>query len=227
MSENPSDSSLMVTLLPAIIGLVGVLVGSLISVIRDGVASWFQRRRNARYAAIRLVSSLDEYAQKCVDVVSDGGIPVPFHPEHPHGEMVLEPEVDTPDVISYSDDIDWKCIEHKLMYRLLTLPNTARKVERHIAASYEHASPPGYEEIFDARHEGYAILGLEAMALAKELREAYDIDEPEKHLGNPDWDSKAFLVEQRQRFTDRREKDKKDDHPQQSDAQLKAHEGAT
>src|SRR3546814_4946240 len=57
----------------AIIGLVGVVIGSTLTWIKDLAAHFFKRRSNGRYAAVRIIAVLDEYAQKCVSVVGDDG----------------------------------------------------------------------------------------------------------------------------------------------------------
>ncbi len=57
----------------AIIGLLGVILGSILTSFKDLVAHFFHRRSNGRYAAVRLIAVLDEYAQGCVSVVSDDG----------------------------------------------------------------------------------------------------------------------------------------------------------
>lgn len=41
----------------------------------------------------------------------------------------------------FSDDLDWKSIDHALMYRLLSLPSEADIANRMIGAASEHAFP--------------------------------------------------------------------------------------
>src|SRR3546814_14524857 len=57
----------------AIIGLVGGVIGSTLTWIKDLAAHFFKRRSNGRYAAVRIIAVLDEYAQKCVAVFGDDG----------------------------------------------------------------------------------------------------------------------------------------------------------
>lgn len=58
----------------AIFGLIGVLVGSGISLFQT---HWMEKRandKNARYLAIRVVCILDKYLEDCAEVVNDDGL---------------------------------------------------------------------------------------------------------------------------------------------------------
>ena len=57
----------------AIIGFVGVIVGGGLTIAKDVAAHWFGRRRAARFAAVRIICVLDQYVEKCVEVVYDDG----------------------------------------------------------------------------------------------------------------------------------------------------------
>ena len=178
----------------AIIGLLGVILGSVLTSSKDLVAHFFTRRGNGRYAAVRIIAVLDEYAQKCVSVVADDGT-CEGRPAGRtiQGEEYYEPQVASPEPPAFPDDIDWRSISFKLMYRILSLPNTARETNRHISASAEHSFPPDYGEVFDARQEGYAHLGLEAVNLVSELRREFRLPEASAKFWDWGWDSKEFL----------------------------------
>lgn len=178
----------------AIIGLIGVILGSVLTSFKDLVAHFFTRRGNGRYAAVRLIAVLDEYGQKCVSVVADDGT-CEGRPagRTSQGEEYYDPQVASPEPPAFPDDIDWRSISFKLMYRILSLPNTARETDRHISASAEHSSPPDYGEFFDARQEGYAHLGLETVALVSELRREFRLPEAPPKFWDWGWDSKEFL----------------------------------
>lgn len=182
----------------AIIGLIGVVLGSMIAVAKEFVTTFFERKRNARYAAIRIICILDEYAQKCVDVVSDDGTACGRPAGRTSsGEEYYDPQAEQPRPPLYPEDIDWKSISKGLLYRILMLPNTARETDRYISNSAEHSGPPDNEEVFEARQEGYANLALEALALAADLRKEYGLPKTTVKALNPDWNTKRYLEDKK------------------------------
>src|SRR3546814_2107895 len=88
----------------AIIGLVGVVIGSTLTWIKDLAAHFFKRRSNGRYAAVRIIAVLDEYAQKCVSVVGDDGT-CEGRPagRTEQGEEYYDPQVTSPEPPTFSD----------------------------------------------------------------------------------------------------------------------------
>ena len=183
-------------MIEAIFGLVGVVIGSAITVGREVWVNRSERRRAASYAAIRLVSILEEYALACVDVVQDDGTAYGRPAGRTeHGEEYFEVQVSAPSPPIYPDDIDWKSLDEGIMHRVLSLPNTARSVDRTIYIAGDYASPPDYEPIFVARHQGYAYLGLEAFAVASELRKEFRVPKRTSPLLNEDWNPIAYLRE--------------------------------
>lgn len=196
MTGFSSFGTIMLTLMPAFIGLLGVLVGGLITIGKDVFLARAERQRNGVYAAIRIIGVLDQYAQKCIDVVFDDGTSEGRPAGRTeHGEEYHKVQVGSPEPLTYPDDIDWKSLPKKLAFRALTLPNSARDTDRHIGFSAEHAFPPDYEEVFDARQEGYARLGLEAIELASALRTEFDLPLKDRSVWNAEWDPEAFLSE--------------------------------
>lgn len=183
----------------AIIGFVGVLIGVVATLGKDALSYWTRRRKAGRYAAIRIVSVLDLYVEQCVGVVGDDGT-AEGRPagRTEQGQDYLVAQVATPEPPTFPDDIDWTSINADLMYRVLALPNLAAQTERIICAANEHAYPPDFEEFFEARQEGYADLGLEALELAKALQQKFKLPKQSLDIGNPDWDSATFLLERKQ-----------------------------
>jgi hypothetical protein len=162
----------------AVFGLVGVLIGAAIS---WGQAYWFSRRdaeRAAQYLAVRIVCIFDKFLEDCVSVVKDKGMP--------GQDGTYEPQEKAPDMPSFPNDIDWKCIDHNLMYEILSFPSDIEAGDNTISfIANEVASPPDYDEFFEERAIQYVRFGLRAHKLASELREKYDIP-PKKYDGwNP------------------------------------------
>jgi len=178
----------------AIIGFVGVLVGVIATVGKDLVSYWTVKRKAGRFAAVRLVCVLDQYVEKCVEVVGDDGTAYGQPAGRTEGgEEYYAAQVRLPDPPAFPDDIDWTSINPELMYRALALPNLASVTDRFIGAVSEHSFPPDYSEMFQARWEGYADLGLEAASITAALRSRFDLPKSSIEIGNPDWDSVGFL----------------------------------
>ncbi len=179
----------------AIFGFIGVLVGSLIPWFREWLNENRLRKKHATYLAVQIICILDEYIGRCSAVVGDDGTSMGQPAGRTEdGQAYYEAQVLPPKPPCYPDDVDWKSIDNNLMYRILALPNNARKTDLYIDASSEDAFPPDYEGFFVARWEGYANLGLEAIKLTKELRTKYDLPD-EKFEINPNWNAKKFLEE--------------------------------
>ncbi len=182
----------------AIIGLVGVILGSILTSFKDWVAHFLKQRNNGRYAAVLIIVALDEYVQKCVAVVYDDGTSEGRPAGRTEqGEEYCTPQVECPEPPVFSSDIDWKSISFKLMYRALTLSNTARETDRYIQAAAENSSPLDYDEVFDARQDGYANLGLEAISIARELRKEFSLPAIPAKISTHNWDAQEFLQSKR------------------------------
>jgi hypothetical protein len=196
----------------SIIGLVGVIIGGILTSAKDLVAHFFKQRSNGRYAAVRIVAVLDEYAQKCADVVYDDGTcagrPAGVTEQ---GQEYCDPQVTRPEPPNYSDDIDWRSITFNLMYRIIDLPNAAQKTDRYINESKENSYPPDFEEWFSARQEGYAHLGLEAVKLSKILRKKFGFPEISAKFLDYGWDAEKFFQEKLDEFQNRRRADAADE----------------
>lgn len=181
-------------MISAIFGIIGVVVGSFLSTLKDAYFSSRVRRKQAEYAAIRIVCLLDEYVDRCLDVVRDDGTSEGRPAGRTEqGEDYCDAQVRLPDPPAYPDDIDWKSLRTSLMYRALSLPSRAHDRNRFIAASSDHAFPPDFSEYFEARQEGYARLGLEAHKLAVDLRKTYRVPELYGEASNPAWNPSETL----------------------------------
>lgn len=196
----------------AIIGLIGVILGSILAGLKDWLMHFFQRKSNGRYAAVRIIAVLEEYAQECVSVVYDDGTSYGRPAGRTeHGEEYYTPQVATPKPPIFADDIDWQSISFELMYRILALPNAARETDRYIIAASEHSFLPNYEEVFDARQEGYAHLGLQSVLLIKELQKEFKFPETPAKFWDWGWNMEEFFQEKLKTFQARCQKILADD----------------
>lgn len=158
----------------AVFGLIGVVVGSLLTVVKEW---WFHERKNkkdAQYLVIVVSASLERYALGCMEVVLDQGLCDGQYDE----DGCRAPQTSTPIFDTKDFAVDWKSLPAALMYRIMDLPFKAEIANQAIADAFEYlAGPPDYEEGFEERQFQYADLGLEALALAGQLR---------SHVGLPD-----------------------------------------
>ena len=189
-------------MIEAIFGLIGVVVGSFLTIAKDSFAARQQRKQEGSYSAIRLICILHEYADHCVDVVQDDGTSHGMPAGRTEGgEDYYAAQVRQPEPPQYPEDIAWRSLPEELMHQVLGLPNKARTTDRYIDGQAEYAAtPPDYSEFFEARQEGYAKLGYDALSLAQRLAEKYRIKATHKAELGFDWDAKAFLQDTINKF---------------------------
>jgi hypothetical protein len=151
----------------AIIGLVGVTVGALLTGIRDW---WFQSQKNkkdAEYLSILVSCELERYAARCAEVVGDDGLCEGQPDENGYSSI----QVQTPKFEPHQVGVEWKSLPAGLMYEILDFPYKAELAVQTVSAAFEYAAtPPDYSEGFEERQLQYAYLGLAALELAKKLR---------------------------------------------------------
>lgn len=165
----------------AIFGLVGVLIGSGLTWLQTYWNNRKEKDRNARYLAIRVVCVLDKFLEDCADVVNDDGLS--FGQRTPEG--YLKPQVRAPLAPVYPDDVDWKSINHELMYRILSLPSEVDGAKSIISFTLNIAGPPDFEEWFDERAFWFSQFGLQAKKLTDELCLEYGIKKKTYNSWNP------------------------------------------
>ena len=191
----------------AVFGLLGVIVGSFIPWIKDSLHQGRLRTENATYLAVRVICILDEYIDKCVEVVHDDGTVMgqAAHRDKNGFEHYI-PQVPLPPAPVFPDNVDWKCLDTELMYRILAFPNEVRSIESSIDfVEREIASPPDYDELFEARCDGYTDLGLEAIELVELLKSRYSLKPKRINSKNSDWNPKEYLKKKKQKIEARRE----------------------
>ncbi len=94
-------------------------------------------------------------------------------------------QVKSPGGPVYPDDVDWKCIDHELMYKLLSLSAEVEDAQGLIDFTTEIAGPPNYSEWFDERAYWYAQFSLSAHLLAFELCKKYGVKQKSYTSWNP------------------------------------------
>lgn len=165
----------------AIFGLIGVFIGSSISWFQS---YWLHKRevnKNAKYLAIRIVCILDRYFEECISVVKDDGLSF----GQGTSDGFLEAQVEAPGPPIYPNDVDWKSINHELMFQILSFPSEVADGDRIIKAASEIACPPDFEEWFEERRFYYIQFGLIAHKLSNDLCDKYGIKKKSYNDWNP------------------------------------------
>jgi hypothetical protein len=176
---------------------LSALAGAVIALIGTYFLNRKDTERAARYLAIRVVCIFDKYLEDCVSVVKDDGLS--YGQRTPEG--YLEPQEKSPGAPIFPNDVDWKSIDHSLMYEILSFPSDVEAADRGIAFTWDViASPPDYEEGFEDRAFHYAQFGLRAYELARKLRKAYKI--PAKEYG--DWNPVSELEDELKKIKEAR-----------------------
>lgn len=143
---------------------------------------------NAEYLAVRVVSLLDGFLEKCADIVGDDGL---SHNERDSDDL-KSPQISTPQLDFESLKVDWKSIPPGLMYEVLSLPNRITAANQHIDKIIEYNyDPPDFDELFEERQIQFGEIGLLAASLADRLRAMYSV--PDRDYLH--WDPVKFLRE--------------------------------
>lgn len=172
----------------AIFGLVGVVIGALLTVAKEW---WFQRRKTLKdieYLSIQVTCELERFASSCTDVASDDGSAF----GQPGGEGgYYKIQVKAPVFDPKLFDVEWKSLPATLMYQVLNFPYKAETANQSICAIFEHvASPPEFQEGFEERQLQYACLGITALKLAAQLRTLAGL--PPREVS--EWNPESYLI---------------------------------
>lgn len=146
------------------IGLVGVIVGGFIAIVKDVWLEKKKRKQASIFLSIQVIFLLERFVDDCANVMSDNGMP--------DSDGYYRAIVSAPELELKSIKADWTSLQPKLAYEILNIQNLITSAEHYISGVAEHeAWPPYFTEIFDERQFQYSILGIEASRLAIKLRE--------------------------------------------------------
>ncbi|WP_284217984.1 hypothetical protein [Agaribacter marinus] len=149
-----------------LVGLIGVFVGVILNTFKD----LYLRKRTEKiartYLSIQISALLHNFIYGCLDVVNDNGLYEGKRDE----SGCLRAQVDTPKFEPMSVEVDWTTLPPKLMQKLLQFPSDVEYSNIYISEVWEYAAtPPNWDEFFEARIEKFAPLGVTAISLIKEL----------------------------------------------------------
>jgi hypothetical protein len=174
----------------AIFGLVGVVLGALLTIAGEWWLQSRKTRKDAEYLSIQVSCELERYVVKCAEVVGDDGRGE--EPPDEHGCYSIQ--VQAPKFDPMSLKVEWKSLPAKLMYDILDFPYTAEIANRAVSAAFESdAGPPDYWEGFEERQLQFANLGIRASRLATKLRKRVGL--PARSLD--DWNPVSYMEEKK------------------------------
>lgn len=181
----------------AIFGLIGVVLGALLTVAKDW---WFQSRENrkdAEYLAIQVSCALEQYVGRCAEVVGDDGLSYGQPDENGYCRIQVAAPIFKPELLK----VEWKSLPANLMYEVLDFPYKAEVANQSVDGAFEYAAtPPDFDEGFEERQFQFATLGIAASKLAAKLREHVGL--PAKCVG--DWNPVRYMEEQKTAIEQRR-----------------------
>lgn len=170
----------------AMAAFFGAFVGVGVMVIRDWVANSIAERQRAIYLAIRVVNALDPFVDDCAAVCQDNGY---LGPATERGEA--DTTTEAPNAPRFPNDLDWRSIDHRLTFDILSLENKVSIAVKETAVASDNAFPPDYGEYFSIRSRAYTVLGLEAARIARNLRDIHDL--PRRTFSG--WNPEEILAE--------------------------------
>lgn len=177
-----------------LIGIVGVIVGALLSIIRDYINENRSKTKNARYLAVRIVGLLDQFISQCVDVACDTG--------RCDSSDNMVPTTKIPTLNFDNIDGEWQSLSFNLMYEVLDFPNhllTAKEAEN---AAYEYGDgAPDFNDVFNTRRYHFALLGMRADKLSMKLRNKYGMPNKDYGQWNPIFRLSEIEAELKSKFT--------------------------
>jgi hypothetical protein len=175
----------LANILPAVFGLVGVILGGLLTVARDWWFQWRRERKDVQYLVVQVVGHLDRFVAGCARVAADSG--------EPDAQGYSKCQVQAPKFEPQLLNVEWRTLPLGLMAEVLDLPYKIELAEHAVDGAFEYsASPPDFEEGFEERQQQYARLGVAAAKLAKDLRYHVNLSAraPES------WDPVMFMTEE-------------------------------
>ena len=176
----------------ALIGLVGVLLGAILTVARELWNDHRTKKKRAEYLAIRVTCIIERFMDGCVSVVGDDG---EMYGRDDQGCVQLQ--TTAPEIDFESLDVDWHSLPFDLMYEILNFPTYVEESNGIISSVFEYvAGPPDYDEGIEERIYQYSKLGLKAYDLSKKLRSKYQM--PEKTFEN--WNPIEYLQEKQNKI---------------------------
>jgi hypothetical protein len=172
-----------------LIGFGGVILGSILTLVREFWSESRTKKQRASYLSVRVVGKLEKFIDGCTDVVSDDG--------YEDEQGCSRPAKSCPSIEFDSLEVDWQALPFDLMYEIINFPSSVADSDGYIDSVVEYvAYPPDYSEFFEEREFQYSKLGLIANDLSTRLRQKYNM--PTKNYG--DWDPIGHLIKSKEKI---------------------------
>lgn len=170
----------------AIFGLIGVVVGAFLTIIKEWWFKASEKKKNAEYLAILITSMLERFVVGCAEVVADDGL---YHGQR-NSDGYRETHTVQPSFDPLLTQVEWKALPANMMNDLLSFPLEIESARAKIDGVYEFVSdPPDYDEFFQERQYQYALLGIRASKLSAHLRAHVGL--PSRAVG--DWNPIEYM----------------------------------
>ncbi|RMO82527.1 hypothetical protein ALQ33_200017 [Pseudomonas syringae pv. philadelphi] len=184
----------------AMFGLLGVLLGGFITVIKEVVFRRNKSQKDLLYLSIIVSTELERFVSQCIDAVNDDGL---YHGQR-NTQGCLEVQTASPGFVIDGMQVDWQTLPANLLYEVLDLPYQIEKAQQIISSTFEYvATPPDYDEGFWERSYQYSILGLKAADLVVRLRIHSRVPQRETSGWTP-LDAMRENIEKYERYRDSR-----------------------
>ncbi len=164
-------------IITVVVTLIVTTFGAFLGGFKDVVLDWWKRRRQVKYQAMLLATTLDHFITQCIDVIDEEKY------EDEHG--VVHGTVPNPS-IKWPEEIDWPSIPSELMYRCLLLPGRVKAASETATFVADHVSgPPDYSEYFEELEHRFSEVGLHAVHILNRLKESYDVQSQDRYYDSP------------------------------------------
>ncbi|MBF0416666.1 MAG: hypothetical protein HQL86_00245 [Magnetococcales bacterium] len=157
--------------------IIGILIGSGITWLKELYLHKRSQDRDAHYLAVRVICVLDQFASDCCAVACDDGIWDPHENPDPQGRLFEK--VKEPESILLPDDVNWKSIDNIILYKILNLPFKLKSVKKLLNEQSEYAIYDDGNLWFQTRQYEYACLGLDVIETTEKLKSRYKIPHPD------------------------------------------------
>jgi xanthosine utilization system XapX-like protein len=165
----------------AIIGLVGVFIGAVIT----SISQWWMQHRTEKqersFITSNLVAALDQLAIDCARTAYDDGT-VDGQPSEDgyHSIQVLDPEFSLT-----NDHANFKHLDASTTYKVLVIPHRIMSISHSVLGEWEHDDPPNFLRTFETRQHSFAQLGIDITLLSDEIRRKYGIPDSPSEIWKP------------------------------------------
>ncbi len=155
------------------IGLIGVIIGSIITVLKEYLFYNKNKKNSAKVLVVKVILEMEKFGVKCLDVVCDDGtLEGEIPPDGLHKVRCQAP------VLNFDSlDVDWSSIPINLISDILKIPNLSKNIENLIWSIYKYDDPPEYHSFFKERQYQYAKIGVLTFDIIANLSKEYKIPE--------------------------------------------------